>query len=527
MQTRINIPETIKAGIHQQKMGNVAEAERLFRAVVAQDPKESNGWHLLGRLAYDAGRPADAVECIRKAIAARDTVPDYYRSMAAAAMAASEPDEAVRAYWKLLKLNPSDLGAACALSSILTLSGRLDEAVQLLEGALEQDPDSDMIRGALGITLQHRGDHERARELLTPLEDRPEHHEAYALAYGQLARKKRADPRRGIDIIERTLRRPSLPEREREGLLFRLGDLYDLVDEVDLAFQAYTAANRVHPIRWDPESMTRYVDRIAALFTPGCMSRFPRSHSDSQVPVFIVGMPRSGTSLVEQILDCHPEIHGAGELRDVGRFMDALPHKLKTNKLYPLCHDQITTPFLDKFAKAHLSRLRKLDRTAARITDKMPTNFVALGFLAQAFPGARVIHCVRNPFDTCLSCFVTPFSFGHTFSRDIVHLGRYYADYRRLMEIWGEALDIPIIDVVYEELTADQEGQTRRLIDALGLEWSDACLRFHESDRYVKTASFDQVRQPMYRSSVARHKRYEAHLGPLRQALGPWAESDP
>ncbi|MCA9310702.1 MAG: tetratricopeptide repeat protein, partial [Phycisphaerales bacterium] len=430
MQTRLNIPETIKAGLHQQKLGNSAEAEKLFRAVLAQDPNESNALHLLGRLALDQDKPRVAIECIRKAIAARDTVPDYYRSLAAAYMADNEPDEAIRAYRRLLKLNPQDQPAAYALSSILTLSGRLDEAVELLEGAREADPDSDMLRGALSITLQHLNQTERASELLTPFEDRDSHHEAYAIAYAQLGRKKKVDPRRAIEVVNTTLAHPGLPERERIGLLFRLGDLYDAVGDVDQAFQTFTIANQVNPPAWDPESMTRYVDRIASLFKPGCMKDMPRSRNNSEVPVFIVGMPRSGTSLVEQILDCHPDVHGAGELRDIGRFMDALPGKLKTNKVYPLCHDLITTPFLDKFAKSHLSRLKKLSRTASRITDKMPTNFVALSVISQAFPNARVIHCVRNPFDTCLSCFFTPFSFGHVFTRDIVHLGRYYADYR-------------------------------------------------------------------------------------------------
>ncbi len=525
MQTRINIPETIKAGIQQQKAGNPAKAEQLFRAVIDQDPKEPNAWHLLGRLAFDQGRINDAVEYIRKAVALRDTVPDYLRSLAAACMAANDPDGATRAYRRLLKLNPADRNAACALSSILTLSGRLDEAVELLEGALESDPDSDMVRGAFAITLQHIGDTERARELLVPFEQQASHHETYAVAYGQLARKKKADPVRGIKIIHDTLTRPDVPHREREGLLFRLADLYDVTDETATAFETYIAANKVNAPPWDPDSMTRYVDRIAELFKPGCMEEAPKSRNPSEIPVFIVGMPRSGTSLVEQILDCHPEVHGAGELRDIGQLMDSLPQKLKTDKNYPECRDLLTTPVLDKLAKAHLSRLKKLDRNASRITDKMPTNFVALSVISQMFPKARVIHCVRNPYDTCLSCFFTSFSFGHRFARDPVHLGRYYADYRRLMEIWRESLDIPIFDVVYEELTANQEEVTRAMIDALGLDWNDACLQFHKSDRYVKTASFDQVRQPMYRSSVARHKRYEAHLGPLREALGPWGET--
>ncbi|MCA9310701.1 MAG: sulfotransferase, partial [Phycisphaerales bacterium] len=235
--------------------------------------------------------------------------------------------------------------------------------------------------------------------------------------------------------------------------------------------------------------------------------------------VFIVGMPRSGTSLVEQIIDCHPRAHGAGELSAIRQMVVNMYHRLKTDRFFPDYLDMVDADLLTEFGGAHLRELLSLAPGAARIVDKAPGNFVNLGLIAQLYPRARVINCQRDPRDSCLSCYFKSFTFGLQFSNSLESLGRYYNDYERLMAHWHTALDLPILDVQYEDTVKDVETAARRIIDFLGLPWDDACLRFHESDRQVNTASYEQVRQPIYDSSVGRYRPYEAHLKPLLDIL--------
>ena len=234
-------------------------------------------------------------------------------------------------------------------------------------------------------------------------------------------------------------------------------------------------------------------------------------------------MPRSGTSLVEQILDTHPSVAGRGELGALAKIATALDAADREMPPYPESMDLLSIRAADRLAADYLAALRNgLDASkqdAIYLTDKTPLNFLTLGLAEVLLPGCRVIHCVRSPMDTCLSCYFTNFAFGNHFSTDLAHCGAFYRDYRRLMEHWKRVLSLPILDVRYEDLALDPEGQTRRMLEFLELPWDDRCLRFHENPRPVATASKYQVRQPVYLSSVGRWKHYERHLGELMNAL--------
>jgi Sulfotransferase family len=270
------------------------------------------------------------------------------------------------------------------------------------------------------------------------------------------------------------------------------------------------------------------VDRIMETFSPSIMARLPRARHGSEVPVFIVGMPRSGTTLTEQILAAHPEVFGAGELPALQRVVGLVPAMTGKAAPWPECAARLGQGGVDTLAARYLSEVTRLAPGAARITDKMPQNFLSLGLVALLFPEARVIHCTRDPVDTCLSCYFQGFTQGHGYAFDLATLGAYYRHYRRLMDHWNAVLDIPVIDMPvmemrYEAMVADQEAESRRLVDFAGLDWDDACLRFFASDRLAHTASYDQVRRPVYKGSVGRWRRYAAHLGPLLAALGDLA----
>jgi hypothetical protein len=231
-------------------------------------------------------------------------------------------------------------------------------------------------------------------------------------------------------------------------------------------------------------------------------------------------MPRSGTTLVEQIIASHPSAYGAGELTEIIDIASALSAELGTSIPYPLCLRQMDRKAVDHRARRYLNYIEGLSPSAARVvTDKMPDNYRHLGLIALLFPKARIIHCIRNPLDTCFSCFSQHFAGGHFYSYDLRNLGRYYRLYESLMAHWHNTLDIPIMDVHYEDLVRNPEAISRSLVEFCGLKWSPKCLQFHKDSRDVVTASFDQVRQPLYTGSIDRWKRYEEYLGPLQEGL--------
>jgi hypothetical protein len=207
-------------------------------------------------------------------------------------------------------------------------------------------------------------------------------------------------------------------------------------------------------------------------------------------------------------------------LRDIGRLVVALPQRLGGTEDYPGSVRRLDRATARALADEYLQRLRQVGGEALRVVDKMPFNFLHLGVIATLLPKARVVHCRRDPIDTCLSCFFQNFAEPHPFALDLAHLGHYYREYERLMAHWAEVLPLPVFKLSYEELTADQEAVSRRLVEFCGLEWDERCLRFNETERHVRTASALQVRRPLYRTSVGRWKRYERHLAPLLEALG-------
>lgn len=268
-----------------------------------------------------------------------------------------------------------------------------------------------------------------------------------------------------------------------------------------------------------PFSQSRAVKEFAALkeaFTPEVFKQHSCRASPSSVPVFIVGMPRSGTTLTEQIIASHPDAAGAGELK-------AFADLLNLHATIDADMGRVTLPSdagAGRIVEGYLAALTEEREDALRVTDKMPFNFLNLGMIQLLFPNATIIHCRRDPMDICLSCFCQNFTDGMAFSLRLETLGFYYRLYDDLMRHWRAVLPNPILEVDYERVTGQPEEVIRQIIDFCGLPWDDSCLAPHETRRQVNTASIWQVRQPIYRSSVAKWKKYERHLGPLKAALG-------
>ena len=339
------------------------------------------------------------------------------------------------------------------------------------------------------------------------------------MLYGRMSRRGKMQEH-ALTLIMSVLRGGGLSAVDESLLRLAAADLLDAAGRYDEAFAFATRANNLRRVAYDSAANEATIDRLITYWTRRRMACLPKAAYRSDKPVFIVGMPRSGTSLVEQIVASHPLVHGAGELDFLYRVLSGAFGMLNsTEDDFPGSLDGLSIAKADGLAQIYLEPLIALNPAAARITDKMPLNFVHLGLIALLLPDARVIHCRRDPLDTCLSCYMTPFNGGNDFKYTLSSLGHFYRQYERLMAHWKQVLDLPILDVSYEQVIADPEGQSRKMIEFLDLPWDDRCLSFHETRRPVGTASVQQVRRPIYQSSVERFRHYEKYLGPLKSAL--------
>jgi hypothetical protein len=310
------------------------------------------------------------------------------------------------------------------------------------------------------------------------------------------------------------------PPRTTASLHFAAAQLLDRMGRYDEAFHHARRANAPWANTYNRAEMEGMVDGLIAEFTPAALAGMKQAANRDQTPVFIVGMPRSGSTLVEQVLASHPQVFGGGELQWVHRLWERLFSRLG------LFHvtlrgalAQMSPEDGDAVATEYLGSLRGLQPHAARIVDKNLSNFVHMALIRALFPGARVILCRRDPLDTCLSCYMTDFQELLPFTCSLGALGHYHRQLDRLMSHWKQVLDLPILEIQYEAMVSDLEGHARRLMRFLDLPWDERCLHFHRNRRRVITASRAQVRRPLYTSSVERWRRYERWLGPLREAL--------
>jgi len=466
------------------------------------------------------GSPDEAERALRHALALRPARIEELERLGKILIQREKYDDALACYERMKTLAPQSALPFCGIGHALHFQGRFEEARAAFAGALELEPDNADTCAKMGQTYWSEGCfveaiawHEKA------IARQPDNVEAhYTLAMMQSSRDRKA----GIQELKQRLVLDSLGFVERGALHFALAKLYDEDGDYDAAFRSFKAGNDLYRSQnpsW-PETETAYIDRVIATFSKELFAQKGRIGSESDRPVFIVGLPRSGTTLVEQILASHPRVYGHGELAYFQQLTQALPERLGGREPYPECVTALDAETALRIAATHLARLERDAGTALRSVDKMPDNFSRLGLIVLLFPRAKLINCVRDPLDTCLSCFFQDFGERLNYTRDLQHLGLYYRDYQRLMAHWHAILPSPILDVPYEGLVADQEAWSRKLIDFLGLPWDERCLAYYKTERPVLTSSAWQVRQPIYTSSIGRWRHYAKHLGPLFGALG-------
>jgi Flp pilus assembly protein TadD len=425
----------------------------------------------------------------------------------------SQLEEAARYYRRLVRIRPGSVSAQYNLATLYTMLGRTVDAVRILRGAIERFPGETRFTSALAEALMRQREFDEVERVMAPHMNSIAPDPYIVLAFARLCmRTGRAED--GERAVAGALQRGAPPDAV-PSLHALHGDLLDGLGRFDDAFAAYRlAAEFLKPARpWDPDANTRLVDDVIAAWTPKRIEELHSSSVTGDLPVFIVGLPRSGTTLVEQILDRHPEFTGLGEIASFQNIEDTR----EPSSGAPLVADpaRLTRAVIERGAADILRRWRKLGAKTSRASDKTPHNFNYVGVIRTIFPRARIIYCTRDPRDTGLSCYFQHFGAGNNWSFDLDHIAAYYRDHERLMNHWRVVFQAPMLHVRYEDVVSDIEAQTRRMLDFLGLRFHADCLAFHENQRQTHTASLDQVRQPLYASSVGRWKHYEKHLGPL------------
>lgn len=506
------------AGVLDQ-LGDTVGAERLYREALALNPSYLGGHLGLGLLFAARG---DHLRALVEFDAALKLEPKNFTAWfqrAESLQQLARLPEMREAYRHALDSAGQDVGLLLTLGSALRAAGEAEDARRCHERALALAPDYPPAENALGNLLSMTGDLAGAeRHYRRALALKPD----YAGAYYNLADIVRLTPEDPAwpGLVTLGERAPSLPPEEATALQFALGRAWEGQKEYARAFTHIEAGNRLKraSINYDEPRQKKFFGDFARVFDAAFM-RARQLDTGDERPVFIVGMPRSGTTLVEQILASHPDVHGAGELHAL---RNSLREELPPDPGDYGLPEALSGLGQEGFKRAAARYGRVMDALAPgakRVTNKLPGNMVFVGLVSVLYPNARIIHCSRDPMDTCLSCYSKLFTTGHPFAYEQGELGRFYRMYAELMRHWQEVLPGRMLELRYEELVADFEPQVRRLVDRLGLTWDEACLRFHESPRAVRTASLAQVRKPIYASSVGRWKVYEKELAPLRAAI--------
>jgi tetratricopeptide (TPR) repeat protein len=498
------------------KRGRFDEAALAHLRAIQLKPDFALAHFFLGhayRACGDRGMES-ALSAYRQAAKLKPDLVEAYISMAVILADMLRFDEAMQCYARAAELQPNAALTHEAIGAIQLRQKGAEAAAEHFRRAVAIDPDLFSSWNYLGLALQAQGRFDEAEDCFRQmLALRPKS----VLAHSQMVTSSRKKgSQKEIEPLLELLRQPDLTTEQRLNAEFAIGTALDDAERFDEAFAHFAQGNSLakeqralSEDRYDPAGFHALVDRMMETFTPEFFEKRRGWIEPSEFPVFVVGMPRSGTTLVHQIAGSHPQVYGAGELNHVGRIVMNLEDT-----------SGWTVQSLTEASQVHLQRLRSLDPEALRVIDKMPNNLHHLGLIALLFPSARVVLCRRDPRDTCLSCYFQWFGHGNVFSFDLAHCGHYHVENDRLMAHWLRVLPLKMLEVQYENVVADLEGQSRRLIDFLGLPWDSVCLEFHRAQTTVLTSSIWQVRQPIYQKSVGRWRHYERHLGPLLKSLG-------
>ncbi|MBF0382285.1 MAG: tetratricopeptide repeat protein [Magnetococcales bacterium] len=541
-----NVDAISNLGFALQAKGEITKALQYYQKAIAIKPDYELAYCNLGFALTELGRTDEAITNLKKAIGINKNYAQAYYNLANALQIQNRLDEAIYNFQKAIALKPDyleahyNLGNAYKLQDrankaiasykqaieldptmarlyinlavVLREVGRLEEGVDSLKTAIAIDPKYAQAYNNLGVTLKEQG---LLDEAVTNFNKAISVKPDYAEAYSNLAASKKY---KNIDDIENMVAVLSqlTDDGDKIHLNFALGKAMADIENYDESFNYYLAGNRLKraTLQFDIGQLSQKFAQYRQIFSDSFFQNRNYCANLDETPIFVLGMPRSGSSLIEQILSSHKDVHGGGELPFLKQIITTAFDGDFSDASILLQPDQAV-----KLGNKYLEQIRELAPDAKYIVDKMPHNFMFIGFIKLLLPKAKIIHSVRSAKDTCLSIFRANFVDSHEYAYDLKELGEYYRLYLAMMNHWQSLFPNTIYSCHYEKLTHDQEGETRNLLNFCGLDWSDECLRFYESVRDVRTASDFQVRQKMYVSSVDGWKRFEKHLQPLLKAL--------
>lgn len=503
----MTVQAELTSAVEAMQAGDARQALRRVEGLASRVPDLAVVELVRGRALLELGRFRESILALERATRLDPRSAEGQLTLGAALQMGGRTAAALEAYTRGLELAPGEPSVQTRVASFLLEQGDLDAAEPLLQtAAVRGHPEA---RAGLIEVAERRGDLAAALRGIEAdpraLEESPAARLSASRVLCRLGRAPEA-----VDLLE-ALDLEGLTPANRIPILHALGDALDAAGDPDGAFASWAGANRLRGLRFDADGHRARIEAICERYDRAAFERLPRASNRDARPVFLVGVPRSGSTLVEQMLACHPDVFAAGELDELPRLVAGL--------------DRAAQASLETVAGRYLARIGSLSPVARRIVDKLPHNGLYLGEIAQLLPAARIVHCSRDELDTGLSIFGRNFHAAHDYATDLAAIGAFQREHRRLMEHWREHLPRPIFELRYEELVEHPEATLRRLLDFCGLAWDERVLNFHQSPRHANTASRAQVQRPLYRSSIGRARAYGRHLGPLCAALdaGPGA----
>ncbi|MEJ2033555.1 MAG: sulfotransferase [Deltaproteobacteria bacterium] len=514
----LSVEEWFRRGKAAAGQNRLEEAASCYRKALKLQPVHSDAWNNLGLICLAQNKLTEAIASFRQVIALKPDYAEAHFNLAVAFYDQGKLDDAVASIRQVLILKPHSAVAHFNLGNFLMAQGKLEEAIVGFRQALDEKPDYAEALCNLGVIYNELGRKESAiASLRKALSLKPDN----VLAFKGLSRiMKFSEDDDVLRKMENLYSEGKLSRAERKDLGFALGNVFGDLKEYDKSFNYFLKANRLKrkSYEYSIQNDCNFFERIKEVFSADFFASHHGSGHQDRSPIFILGMPRSGTTLVEQILASHPLVFGAGELAILGHITSSICTGREIAQ-FPECMLHLGMDALARIGSDYLEKIRRQANDAEYITDKMPHNFLRVGLIKAILPHAKVIHCIRNPMDNCLSIFKMDFTGPHGYAYDLVEIGQYYNLYRALMAHWEEVLPGFMYPLEYEKMVVDPERQTRNLLDFCGLPWDEACLHFYETERRVVTASLVQVRRPIYRDSIEVWRRHASQLEPLRKII--------
>lgn len=519
-----NVAVNVELGHLCSELGSRDQAVEHFRMAVDDEPDNSHYLVHLGVALQQTGHTEEAFEVLTRAMTGNAEIPSVLHVLGLIWMERADYARARTYLEKAQQITPSDGNIRTVLATVLAHVNEHELALKHAEKGLKLNPADRNAHYAVGKVLTELG---RGEEAIRHFEKTIRQHKTFGSAYDLLARMKKftAADRPFIDKTEKVLRQ-GMPARERACVHFALGKMYDDCGEWDKSFEHFGQANLLQKKDHDMKRARQHFKQMKKIFDARSLQKYAEPGNVSEHPVFIVGMPRSGTTLMEHMIASHPRASGAGELPEIPRISRLILPEDGQRHSVATARSMLTNENIAAYAESYLSVLRQGADAAERIVDKLPGNVFYLGLIAILFPNATIIHAVRHPLDTCLSCYFQNFT-NVRWANDLATIADVYGLYREVVAYWKSVLpEGRIVDVRYEQLIEEPEIHGRHMLNACGLDWDSENLEFYNKEKVVRTASVWQVRQPIYQSSKMRWKNYASHIAQLADALSDYLQDD-